>query len=862
MKAKKRYAEDGRRKITLQTFYFNLFIRSLAALLIISCGQTIFAAAGGDAGTIKGTVLAVSAAAAASNAANAQSTVIAGGRLTLINKATPDKPLKAVSNASGDFIFDNLPSGDYTLTIEADGLPSVTKEIKLVSGAILSLEIDLTATVSESVTIRVEEGLLSTSETTTANVVRSETLKTQPLRTDNYQNAISLTPGVVRDGNGNDYLKGTRAGQSSYTVNGADVTDPVTGKLAFDIPLEAAETVQIEENPYSAEFGRFTGGVTNLQTKGGGDKFKVAIARFFPTFHNVFSTKIDSFRPRITLSGAIIPKKLFFLQSFEYRFSRNFVPNLPKPDDNIIQEGFNSFTQIDWNINKNNVLKFNAAIFPQKFRNLGLDTFNPAATTPNYKQRGTLFSVSEQSVFKDASFLSSEVSYKTFDVDVFAKSNQPFTIAPETNGGGYFADTRRRTKRIQWQETYYTRPLKFYGTHSVKTGFEFDRTSIGGQLRFNSIFIRRFNQTLAQRIDFTNAAPIDYKYTEAAAFAQDRWILNPKLTLDYGLRFDRDGVTRRNNLAPRFSFLFSPSKNQRTIIRGGIGIFYDRSLSNAGYFDRQRDGAIEQIPQRVVTNFAADGATVIAPPRFFSNQTDGQLRTPRSVRYSISVDRGITKDLTVRVGFLERFTKNDLLVEPILGSVGTGAIQLNSRGRSRYDEAQFLLVYNKPGFAQFNASYVFSRSRGDLNTADRFFGDTPAFVVRPNEYGRLPFDAPHRFLAYGQFDVSKKYDIRIAPLFEIRSGFPFSAVNERLDFVGKRNEAGRLPMYISLDLQVTKGFKLPFFDNKRARVGVALFNLTNHFNPRDVQNNLGSPNYGKFYNSLGTSVKAKFEIDF
>ena len=827
------------------------------ALLIMCFAATFFVAAASDAGAIKGTVRAV-----ANGTSTAQSTFIEGARLSLINKATPDKPLKTVSSAAGDFIFDNLPSGEYVLTIEADGLSGVSKEINLTSGAILSLDIDLTATVSESVTIREEEGLLSTSDTTTSNVVRSETLKTQPLRTDNFQNAISLTPGVVRDGNGNDYLKGTRAGQSGYTVNGADVTDPTTGKLAFDIPLEAAESVQIEENPYSAEFGRFTGGVTNLQTKGGGDKFKVAIARFFPTFHNVFSTRIDSFRPRVTVSGAIIPKRLFFLQSFEYRFSRNFVPNLPKPDNNIAQEGFNSFTQFDLNINKSNVLKFNAAIFPQKFRNLGLDTFNPAATTPNYKQRGTLFSVSEQAVFKDASFLSSEISYKTFDADVFAKSGQPFTIAPEINSGGYFADTRRRTKRWQWQESYYSRPLKFYGTHSVKTGFEFDRTSIGGQLRYNPIFIRRFNQTLAQRIDFSRAAPVDYRYTEAAAFVQDRWVLNPHLTLDYGLRFDRDGVTRRNNLAPRFSFLYLPLKNERTVVRGGIGIFYDRSLSNAGYFDRQPNGAVEQIPQRVVTTYAADGVSVIDPPRFFSNQITEPLRTPRSVRYSLSVDRGITKDFTVRAGFLERFTKNDLLIEPIAGSVGNGTLLLDSRGRSRYDELQFLLVYDKPRLGQFNASYVFSRSRGDLNTADRFFSDSPSFVVRPNEYGRLPFDAPHRFLLYGQMDISKKYDIRIAPLFEIRSGFPFSAVNERLDFVGARNRAGRLPTYLSLDFQITKGFKLPFFDNKRARVGVALFNLTNHFNPRDVQSNLGSPNYGKFYNNLGTSVKAKFEIDF
>ena len=77
-----------------------------------------------------------------------------------------------------------------------------------------------------------------------------------------------------------------------------------------------------------------------------------------------------------------------------------------------------------------------------------------------------------------------------------------------------------------------------------------------------------------------------------------------------------------------------------------------------------------------------------------------------------------------------------------------------------------------------------------------------------------------------------------------------------------RNSAGNFPKYLSFDLQLTKGFKLPFLDNKRARTGVALFNLTNHFNPRDVQNNLGSPNYGQFYNSLGISVKAKFEIDF
>lgn len=52
----------------------------------------------------------------------------------------------------------------------------------------------------------------------------------------------------------------------------------------------------------------------------------------------------------------------------------------------------------------------------------------------------------------------------------------------------------------------------------------------------------------------------------------------------------------------------------------------------------------------------------------------------------------------------------------------------------------------------------------------------------------------------------------------------------------------------------SRTFTLPFFD-KKARAGVILFNVTNHFNPRNVQNNLNSLNLGQFYNSLGTPVR-------
>lgn len=844
------------------------FFTLCAVVFLVFTVRTLMAAPA-DSGSIKGTVR------ASTGATNTAPVLLSGARLTLVNRDLPNQVVKTTTDEAGDFAFTGLPAATYLLTVEADGLPTVTREIRLTASASLTVEIELTSTLSESVTVRDEEGLLSTAETTTSNTVREQTLKNVPLRAENYQSALPLTPGVVRGADGEDHIKGAPAGQSAYTVNGADVTDPVTGKLAFDIPIEAAASVQIEENPYSAEFGWLTGGATNLETKGGDNKFKFTAARFFPTFHYILTGPIDSFRPRVTFSGPLVRDRLFFLQSFEYRFSRALVPSLAKPHDDSTSEAFNSFTQLDLTINKNNRVKFVASIFPQKARFVGLNTFNPQGVTPNIKQRGSLYTVSEQAIFGDASFLTSSLSYKTFDVDVFAQGEQPLTLAPDLNTGNYFADTRRRTRRLQWQETYYARPFKLAGQHSFKLGAELDRTNVSAALHNNSILIRRLDQTLAQRIDFAGAGAIKFDVGELAAFAQDRWVLSPKLTLDAGVRLDRDGLAERSNVAPRLSFLLLPLKGNRTIVRGGLGLFYDRTPLSVGYVEESNERfeseeetnrnavasfAFTQIPERVVTTYAPDGLTVIDGPRRFQNVLSGPLYNPRSLRWSLQLDQGITKNLTARIGYIQRTSSHDLIVEPSAVASDVGTLALGSLGHSRYRELQLLAVYNSPRLGSWNASYVWSKAHGDLNMVNNFIGDLPAFVIRPNEYGPLPWDTPHRFLVYGQFRMPS--DINVSPSLEIRSGFPYSVVNEQLDFVGARNRAERFPTFISLDAQVTKGFRLPVFDKHMARVGVAVFNITNHFNPRDVQNNLGSRSFGQFYNSLGTSVRGKFELDF
>jgi len=794
-----------------------------------------------------------------------------GATLILTNRDLTTSTFKTSTDATGNFSFRELPAGNYTLTVEAAGFPPAVKQIQLTGGGNAMVEILLTPSITASVTVRQEEGLLSSGDPVTSNTIRAEKLEEFPLRSDNYQGALPLTPGIVRDVAGRDHIKGTGSGQSAYTVNGADISDPVTGNLAFDIPLEAASTVHIEDNPYSAEFGRTTGGATNLETKTGGDKFKFSTARIFPVFHNVIGGRLDSFRPRLTFEGPLIKGHLNLLQSFEYRFSRAYVPSLPSRHDDSTSEAFNSFSQFDWTVNNNNRFKFVATVFLEKKRFVGLNTFNPQPTTPNTRQKGTLFSVSEQAIFHDQSFLTSLFAYKTFSLDVFGQGSGPQVLLPDQSTGSYFADTHRSAVRWQWQEQYFLRTLNFVGQHSLKIGGEIDHTSLSGRFDFRPIEIRRRDQTLSERIDFLGPTFIDRPLTELGGFVQDRWVVNRRITFDGGLRIDGNDISKQWDLSPRISLFYLPFKDDRTTIRAGVGLFYDRSPLSNRYFEPQslNDTDDEPInlpvrlnatnfPTRVVTTYAPGGETIADGPRQFLNLMISTLEDGHGLRWSVQVDRRVTKYLTLRTGYLHRSTQDLPIVVPKSLRNGSGLLILKSNGMAKYSEFQVLALYDSRRFHNWTISYTWSRAKGSLNTSDRILGDFPAPVVRSNFYSTLPFDIPHRFLAYGEIKVP--HGFLVMPAVEIRSGFPFSFVDDRLDYVGAPNHA-RFPAYFSFDTTILKTFTIPFLD-KKARAGVILFNVTNHFNPRDVQNNLNSLNVGQFFNSLGTSVRGKFELDF
>jgi len=821
-------------------------LMSLVSIVIFS-GITSAQTAPAMSGTLRGAVATV--------APDGQSYNVPGASLKL---KAPARTLDAVSDDEGNYQFTNLLPGDYTLEATVQGFKTASKAINIRGGETsvenIKLEVaDVTATVT--VTSSTSIGGVQTSETAPATTIKQNDLQTLPLANEQLLDALPLVPGVVRGSDGQLNMNGARASQSAMTVNSANVTDPVTGDFAINLPIEAVGSAQVLTNPYAAEYGNFTGGVTAVETRSGTDKFSFEAQSFFPRFARRGGkwNGVEAFTPRLAFSGPIKKNKLWFMQSFEYRFVRTPIENLPSDKRDTRLESFDSVSQLDWDINPSNHLTSTFSLFPEKLGYVGLNTFNPQEVTPNYKQRGFFWAVNERRTMSSKAVLESYFSIKKFDADVFPSSGeQAMNFTPDVNTGNFYNRQYRRSTRVDVLEVYNFEPPKFAGTHFMKVGIGLTHTSFDGRNISNTVRVLRRDGTRSQQIDFVGQGDLNRNTSEFSSFFEDKWTINDRLTLEYGVRLDRDNIASTNNIAPRLAFAFAPFRDGRTVIRGGVGLFYDQIDLNVATFP--------QMQQRLITQYGADGRQVLGTQLQRMALQDGEYLTPRSVNWNIELDREWIDNLFVRVGYRQRQGTREYLLDPLNLSTSDSVLSLSNAGKSRYRDLQVTARY-KFRHDEFNASYVRSRGIGDLNDFNSYFGNFQNPIIRPNERSLLPYDAPNRFVFWGTFGV--KYGITVTPVLDLRNGFPLSNIDEDRNFVGERNRAGRYPAFVSLDMQVLKSISAParFKEKYRFKVGLKVFNVTNHFNPRDYQGNLASDDFGGFYNGVGRKYGMKFQIE-
>ena len=514
---------------------------------------------------------------------------------------------------------------------------------------------------------------------------------------------------MVRGPDGLINIKGARSSQSGSLVNSASVVDPVTGNPAMSLPIDVVQSATVVSNPYDPEYGRLAGAVSKIETTTSNfNDFHFSIQNVLPRPRRRDGDiiGIESATPRATFTGPVIKNKVAFTESFEYRFVRTPVNSLPPLDRDTKFEGMTWFTQADVNLNSRQSMTATFTLYPQKLNYLGLNTFAPQPSTPDLHQRGYMGSLQHRLAINADSLLLSQFTYKQFDADVTPNSTDPYKLLVETTTGGFFDRQARRSNHTEWQEIYQKERRGFLGGHDLKFGVDYVHDDYDGRTALLPVTIVGVSNVPLEQINFGPASQFTIHQNAIAWFAGDKWQPLQRLTIDLGLRFDRDSLTNDVNAAPRAGFALMLTKDAKTVLKGGAGLFYDRVPLNVASFP--------YLPSRTVAMLSPAGA--ILSSESLVNTIPAGLRNPRSVGWNVELDRQLTSALVVRAGFQERNTARDFVLDP---QANLGLMSLSNTGRSFYREFQLTGQY-KVKRGTLNASYVRSKAFGNLNDFNQF----------------------------------------------------------------------------------------------------------------------------------------------
>jgi hypothetical protein len=781
-------------------------------------------------------------------------------RVTLKNLDTNNEAA-TVSNDVGRYTFTSVLYGHYEVTVTLAGFRQITKSITIETDAPPHLDFQLIAQgQSETITVTAENlGVDLTSSSGGAPSLDASTLKSLVQRNQDFQDALPLLPGVVRGIDGLIRIKGGRTNQANTLVNSASVADPFTGQPALTLPALAIQSVQVIANPFSAEYGRFSSGVVDVNTRGGTDEWKYLFEDPVPRLRWINHRQthgVESASPHFTFAGPLKKNKAYIFQSLGYGYDTVTVPSLPDPDNVRIVEKINTYTQLDWTLSPSHRLTAVLTFDPQNTDYATINTFNPQPVTANDRERDYFLSLTHRWILANGGFLQTLFAAKQLNSRIYpASSPSEMTLYPEQNSGSYFEQQQRDTQLYQASQTLHWRPIQHAGRHLLTLGYSYAYSGYDGGITNYPLKVLRPDGTLSSTITYPTAStPSQTAKNEFAIFAQDSWQIHPRFTFDLGLRVDHDNLSSEAaNIAPRIGFVFAPTSDGRTAIRGGFGIFFDKIPINVAIFN--------QFPAQSITTYAPNGITPLETPTTYTHLAPNSLHVPYSLGWTLQFDRELRSNLLVRLGYEHREVHRDFYVTPQQSPDDTAQLNLLNSGHQSYRELLAMMRWQVNERSTIFASYTFSRASGDLNDYNQFFGNYPTPLIRPNQQGPLNSDAPHRGLFWNIIGLPYKFDF--VPILDVYTGFPYSRLDQDWNYIGAQNRAGRLPTFLALDTKLQYPVDFTFRGHRiQFLAGLTVYNVLNHFNPRDVQQNYASPNYGNFYNSIGRLFRIDGDFDF
>jgi hypothetical protein len=784
----------------------------------------------------------------------------------------------ASTDSAGRFRFPYLPVGQYEVTIHEAGFSNAKRTLTLTVGAAFDLPVTLTPGSAEAVTVSTEAPVLEADRSQVAGTISQSEVADLPFNGRNFLDLALLVPGVSPTNTAANQLfaetsavpgQGLSVGSqhnfsNSFIVDGLSANDDAAGLVQTDFGLDVIQELQVVTNGGQAEYGRALAGYFNYVSRSGGNTLHGDAYSYLRDKNlnakNAYSGRLLPYtqsQSGVSVGGPIVKDRTFFFGNFEYRQlnQANFLTitaanaaaidtvltadNYPGQLLNISPSNItvypnpvrydNFFFKVDHKLSEKDQLTARYSLYHVSSinsRNAGGLTYTSGGANLNDLDQtvavSNIYTINSKTVNETrGQFTNSNLLAPVVD-----NTGPAVSITNAASFGTASGSPVGRYDRLYEVVDNLSRQI---GPHSLRVGADFlfnDLTitfpmSNRGSYSFSSLanFQKGIYSTYTQT--FGNFV-VPQTNPNFGMYAQDEWKVNPRLTINAGVRYDLQWLKAitldTKNVSPRIGFAYSPSQAHGTVIRGSFGLFYDRvplrALSNALESDGNGTAITANTLASLSLSYGQSGAPVFPnivtgytaltlPPtlRLSLSTMDPNMKNAHALQGSLEVDQQISATSNLAVAY-QHIRGEDILidvnlntptcssaVDPIDLCRPNQAIGNNKQyypGADSYFDALTVSYNLRPvRYGSFRLSYTWSKAIDDVSYA---FFSGPVNNYDPGEDRSISDDnQKHRVVVDGTLhtalgpanDLVGKltHGFQLGGTLTYYSGFPFNITN-------------------------------------------------------------------------------------
>lgn len=661
------------------------------------------------------------------------------------------------TGGDGYFVVPNLPLGSYSLTVQRTGFETQHHTgIVLDAGTEAVIDVQLKVG-SVTTTVEVTGGapVLEPTRVSTGRTIDLAEIDNLPLTSRNPYNFVIFQPGL--SGHPNPELGIPRTlntngllDRINYQMDGmVDTESDRYGLRLFAISDIYVREVQTVSNSFAPEFGGTAGDIFNVITNSGSNAFHGegyfigrppdASARTILLAANKPNTSIDLHDFAFNAGGPIKKDKLFIFGAYEHLLRGTPVPvtidptaaaQIGIPASQLATAPTVQHVQfldlrVDWQINTKHQVFFRYDYFRNEYPfNTANGGLNALSVGVDFHDRAHIGGIQLLSTFSPTALnelrMSEPYRNEHHVADPITGTGPEITITGIANFGGTTAAGDRYGEKIPSFSDNFT---KIQGAHTIKMGFAWQMNNdnqigdVYSQYTFSSIANYLAAKSGATPFAYSTFATVlgvpgaSYKSYFYDFYVQDTWQLRPKLTVIYGVRWDRfqapageanapfvftqHFTTPNRDWSPRLGIAWQAAS--KTVLRASSGLFYEAPPTNLWYNSFVNDGSTRAFTD----TFSPTTPNAPAFPNVFNFLPGAALPAIPSI---FAVTPGFKNAYTINsnIQVEQQLSQNDKI---IVGYVNTGARDLGYERNMNLINPTGTLADGRPIFSSaINAS--------------------------------------------------------------------------------------------------------------------------------------------------------------